>query len=492
MREVALRLTLLAGQIIVGKSIVSQAACLAHLLEYDSVHAAAEILVEERHGGCLVEVGGTALVVEHTHVDVLCVVRRNQHFRLGRQLRHVRFALGNGQELLGHSMHLLHHLGQCLLRQRAVVANAVLVVGKILQQVEQFLRFGFAQLSFAHYVASSVACTVHAVLEQRAEALALVLLVVLTVLEYQCHALCVSLFVGLRIGEQALEQRQRSLHILAQTRENDIHMVGTDGYIVRAGQFVELLLHFGSRHFRCADVFEILRSHVVAVVILVAEFVAEGQREEVVLHILLIDDGQTVCNGEMRKVLLEIEELRLNGLHLGLLNGFHKVAHLVAVRGNRRDGRFVYLLLCLIHALTLVNGHVAVGKEAVGKGYEFVLRDGGEAVERLHLLLPLDAVDEGVEHLADTSAVVVQRTQFREFVVIDGRYEQIFREISLLQFLYLAQHQVFHLLERLSFLRHAEEQEESVVLHAFHFTSGLHHLHLLVQVEVEEAGLSVR
>ena len=146
----------------------------------------------------------------------------------------------------------------------------------------------------------------------------------------------------------------------------------------------------------------------------------------------------------------------------------------------------------IVHALTLIDGHVALGEEAVGEVHNLLLRYPSEAVHLADLLLPFDAIDEGVQHLGCARLIVVKASQLVQFLIVKRRHQQIVVEVASLQFLHFCKHEFLHLVERLSFLGHTGKQEEAVVEHRFHERLCLHHFHFLIQVEVEQACPAVR
>ena len=86
---------------------------------------------------------------------------------------------------------------------------------------------------------------------------------------------------------------------------------------------------------------------------------------------------------------------------------------------------------------------------------------------------------------------MVETAQVIQFLIVQGRQQQILIEVATFQFVYLAQKQLLHFVERLPFLGLTCQQEEAVVEHRFSISTGIHHLHLLIQVDVQEACLAV-
>ena len=75
--------------------------------------------------------------------------------------------------------------------------------------------------------------------------------------------------------------------------------------------------------------------------------------------------------------------------------------------------------------------------------------------------------------------------------VIDDARQQVVGEVAFLQFVNLCQHQTAHLFKRLTFLRSTHQDKASVVVHQFWRGESTLHLHLLVQVEIEETCLAI-
>ena len=81
------------------------------------------------------------------------------------------------------------------------------------------------------------------------------------------------------------------------------------------------------------------------------------------------------------EVALEVNKLRLDGLHLGTLDVLHKLADVLAVGGNRRYLGLVNLLLVGVYPLTLIDGGIAVVEVEVYKVYYLLLGDTSQAVQ---------------------------------------------------------------------------------------------------------------
>ena len=93
--------------------------------------------------------------------------------------------------------------------------------------------------------------------------------------------------------------------------------------------------------------------------------------------------------------------------------------------------------------------------------------------------------------LTDAPEVVVKGTLFTQLSIINDRGQQVVREVTLLQILYLCQHQRANLFERLTRLRHTNQQERRVVLLGLYSCLSHLHLHLLIQVQVKDTCTTI-
>ena len=109
-----------------------------------------------------------------------------------------------------------------------------------------------------------------------------------------------------------LRQPESCRKVLVQTVEADLQSLGTLGDAEVASQLVESLLDGRNALLVGSDIVEILGCIAVADIILIAELVAEYEVEEVVLGVLLVYERQLPAGLSYGKVLLEIEELRLD------------------------------------------------------------------------------------------------------------------------------------------------------------------------------------
>ena len=206
----------------------------------------------------------------------------------------------------------------------------------------------------------------------------------------------------------AMVLTRQGVPVLAETAERYSHRRPCRVEAVFASQLVEALLNLSSRHRSGAEQVEIVGSVRQPLVSLRTEIVHEVKLEEVVLLVLYVVNRLLLLCSSASEVLFVVEEYRLYRLHLRLLNLLHQSALQVAVRRYRRDSRLLYLLLCRVFALTLVDDGVAVGEVALGEVHNLLLCDACDAVEALHLRLPRASVDEGVDERRCSTLVAVE------------------------------------------------------------------------------------
>ena len=121
MGEETFGFTLTAGTVVKREGIVGQSAGLAELLEYDAVHAAAIVLVEECGHSLLIGIPCAALVVEHAHIDVLGLVGGNPYLVLGRHLHGEGLSLWCGSQFLSCLVEFSNHVRELLLAERTII-----------------------------------------------------------------------------------------------------------------------------------------------------------------------------------------------------------------------------------------------------------------------------------------------------------------------------------------------------------------------------------
>ncbi len=144
-----------------------------------------------------------------------------------------------------------------------------------------------------------------------------------------------------RISSSQLESCRK---VLVQTVEADLQGLGTLGDAKVASQLVESLLDGRNALLVGSDIIEILGCIAVADIILIAKLIAEYEVEEIVLGILLVYERQLLAGLAYGKILLEVEELRLDFRHLGVLDFLDEGTLIFTVCRNRSDGRLLNLL----------------------------------------------------------------------------------------------------------------------------------------------------
>ncbi len=150
------------------------------------------------------------------------------------------------------------------------------------------------------------------------------------------------------------------------------------------------------------------------------------------------------------------------------------------------------LLLILVLALALVDGHVVLGTQIfLCPGHYLLFGDLLQPVESRHLVGPVGAVGEGVHEGHRTALVGVHDLHLATLVVGDGRLQQFFVELAVAQLLHLCQQQVAHLLERLSLFRSAEQEDGAAVGHHLVESTRVEHFLLLGQIHVQQTALVV-
>ena len=386
-----------AGLAVVGGCRIGQTASLAQLLEDDTVHAAAKVLVEQVDGSSVLGSPLGALVVVLYHIDVLGLVGSKQNLGLRRLLFHVINADRHGCKVLFGLVDLAQALVQLLLGHGTIINHGVLHVLHSLDQVEQFGRLGVAQLLGTHDVGVGVAGTVHAVLVQAAEALILVALGIVAGLDDGFYHILVGFFVNLGVLHQVLTQFQCLGHVLAQAAQRQIGLVVAHVHRYVAGQLVQALLELGSTHLFSAKEIQVAECGFVTVVGSVAEVILIGNLEQVIQGVLFVEQGQVLTGLAYGHLLAVVHKLRLDGLDDLVQDVLDEVALLVAVGGNGGNGGLVNLLLSGVNAHALIHAHVVVVQVTVGKVHDLLLGHAGLAVEFSDLLCPIHMVDEGVD-----------------------------------------------------------------------------------------------
>ena len=122
---------------------------------------------------------------------------------------------------------------------------------------------------------------------------------------------------------------------------------------------------------------------------------------------------------------------------------------------------------------------------AAGKVYNLLLGHTRNAVVLLHLCLPVASVDERVDKGVGTALVLVERVQIVELHVVDDCRQQLVAELATLKLLYLGKYKALNLVECLTLVRHANDNELRVVAHVV--VEGQHTLatHRLIDVDIK-------
>ena len=123
--------------------------------------------------------------------------------------------------------------------------------------------------------------------------------------------------------------------------------------------------------------------------------------------------------------------------------------------------------------------------------HDLLLRHARDTVEAAYLLFPRNLVDEGVDEQSGTCLVAFERVVVRQLGVVDDRGEQVVREVAIGQVVQLAEEQLLHLVEGLSFLRCSAHDKGRIVAQGLAASPCSEHLHLLVDVQVDESGCAV-
>ena len=477
--------------VIVGIGVIGQAACLAHLLEHNAIHAATEIFIEHLLNSSLLWIPRASFVVIHTHIYILGIVGGYQHLVICRRNLKIGFVLWYCSQLLGRDMRLFDKSCNLLFFHRAIVDHLVCVVGKPFQQIGEQLGISLFQRLFTHHVTITVALTRDGIGIQIGETSALTLLRIITAFQNQLHHLVVSLPVSLGMLQQILQKSKCLRHVLMQARQADGDILRTDIHTPVASQLIELLTEISSRHLVCAQIFDIISCDIVAVVCTLSEIIVEHQIEEAILLVLHVIERQIFFGFQDGEILFQVYEMRQDRLYLRILNSLHKGTLLITISLDRGDDRLVDLLLQTVDALLLEDGNIAIGEELVGKGHQLLLRDLRDAVDTFHLLFPVHFINKGPNKHACTPAIALQQGIVRAFHVVDDTGQQVIREVALLQLINLSEHQAPHLFKGLTLLGSPHQKEPTMVMQQLATTCCTLYFHRLVQIEVEESSPAI-
>ena len=335
---------------------------------------------------------------------------------------------------------------------------------EIFQLVEQSLWVCVAQLLLAHVVKLRVIRAILAKHGQGREVCALFALGVGTRLQHYADILVVAFLVGLGTREHVLKQSHRRGHVAVESADGNVDGVVANAHVIAARELEELLLYLLVAQLVGADIREIVGGDGILVVALAAERIMIGQREDVVARILLIQIVEAFLRSGHREVALEVNELGLYGLRLGIDDFFQKLALLVVVGRDRCYVRLFYLVNSGVVALGLEHGDVAIGEEPVGEVHYLALRHLGNAVERVDLVVPLLVVDESINEAVGALIVLPQRLVIFQLHVVHRRRQEVIGELALLQLLNLSEHEPPHLLGVLSLLWQAIKVEHAIIV----------------------------
>ena len=289
-----------------------------------------------------------------------------------------------------------------------------------------------------------------------------------------------------------LHQLESCRKVLVQTVEADLQGLGTLGDAVVASQLVESLLDGRYALLVGSDIVEILSCIAVADIILIAELVAEYEVEEVVLGVLLVDERQLSAGLAYGKVLLEIEELRLDFRYLGILDFLDESTLILTVCRNRSDGRLLNLLQGSILAHALVYAYeVVVAQIFVGEIHDVLLGQLALTLQLAGYVFPLLVVDEGVYHDAGTVVVAVETSVEVQLLVGDDRRQEVVVELTTAQLRHLLEHEAAYLFQLLVLVRITGKDEGRIVVQTVDEGSGRSQLHLLLQVNLHQSSLTV-
>ena len=287
------------------------------------------------------------------------------------------------------------------------------ILTDILQQVEQHLRFCFFQLSCGKYITTRIVRSVETVILQSSEIRLLIQLFIRTRLVHYTYIFTICTFIHLCMLHHIFEQTESLRHILGKSVETDGNTTFTHFYIEIACQFVELLLHlFGSQRVG-TKIIDIFRCILIACISFLSEPIAESKSEASVLLVLHINVWQFSSvflrlHTTESEVSFEIHKLWLNRFHLRLLYLLHKLTHILAVRRNRCDGRFVNLLLIRVCTLTLIHSHIIICEMSLCKIHNLLLRHLLHTTYISYLLLPVDTTDERIELHVRTCRILLK------------------------------------------------------------------------------------
>ena len=375
--------------------------------------------------------------------------------------------------------------------ERAVVEHLVLIVEDVVDLLEQGLVAELHQFGGGEDVGLRVLRAVHRVGGHPLGIAALVELGVATLVEGVELEHLQGLGVGFRVGDDLLGQLHGLFHILGQAAYRHLGLFTGAADIHAAGQFVEGFLHFFRGHVVGAQEGEVVGGEGHHLVGVAAGIEVVGQLEGAVAHVLLVEHGDVVLRAEDRHVFLVVHENGFDGRDGRGLEVAQELAGSVAVHHDRRDGRFGDAGVGRIGLLKLVDLYVIVLEVLVGESHDVVLGDLGELVDLVDEVFPFDVVDEAVHFGAHQEAGAVALLHEAELGVVDDGGQQVFVEFAFLDLLDLGEGDLLDFFQALALERLTHHHEGGVVGHGLGHRVHAEDLLLLVNVEVDQAGLAV-
>ena len=216
-----------------------------------------------------------------------------------------------------------------------------------------------------------------------------------------------------------------------------------------------------------------------------------GEREEVVIGILLIEILESFLRVSHRKIALEVDKLRLDRHRLRFDNSLEESTLLIVVCGYRRYLRLLNLMDRRVVPLNFEYRDITIGKEPVGKVDNLLLCHLRDPVDGIDFIGPFLVVDERIDKAVGTFLITAEALVERELHVVDDRRQEVVGKLSFLQLVYLLEHQLPNLYQSLSLFRGALQKENAVVMIRLQSGFCAHDLHRVVEIEVEESGLAV-
>ena len=171
---------------------------------------------------------------------------------------------------------------------------------------------------------------------------------------------------------------------------------------------------------------------------------------------------------------------------------FEVFALVVAANLDGGNSRLSNLVNRVGSALQFIeNKVVVILKSAVGEVNDVLLSDFGENVNLVANLAPVAVLDEGIGHLNGTATIALGLLHDGEFLVVDGGLQQAFVEFALLDEFNLLEKQLLELLQRLTLIGTATENEHAVVVESVDTAVGTEAFLRLVEVHVDKAAFAV-